>query len=63
MYDGKTSLRLVGVRLSDLINGNAQIGLFTASEERYNLYQAMDKIRDRFGEKAMKLASTIGLPL
>jgi DNA polymerase-4 len=63
VYDGKTSLRLVGVRLSDLINGNEQIGLFTASEERYNLYQAMDKIRDRFGEKAMKLASTIGLPL
>ncbi|MEJ7693514.1 DNA polymerase IV [Daejeonella sp.] len=61
VYDHKTLLRLVGVRLSDMVSGHEQIGLYSSSEERYNLYQAMDKIRDRFGEKSVKLASTIGL--
>lgn len=61
IYDRKTLLRLVGVRLSDMASGHEQIGLYSSSEERYNLYQAMDKIRDRFGEKSVKLASTIGL--
>ncbi|MES3018312.1 MAG: DNA polymerase IV [Bacteroidota bacterium] len=61
LYDHKTLLRLVGVRLSDMVSGHEQIGLYSSSEERYNLYQAMDKIRDRFGEKSVKLASTIGL--
>lgn len=63
VYDHKTLLRLVGVRLSDLVSGHEQIGLYSASEERYNLYQAMDKIRNRFGEKSVKLASTIGVRL
>jgi DNA polymerase-4 len=63
IYDRKTLLRLVGVRLSDLVSGHEQIGLYSSSEERYKLYQAMDKIRNRFGEKSVKLASTIGLHL
>ncbi len=63
VYDHKALLRLVGVRLSDLVSGHEQIGLYSSSEERYKLYQAMDKIRNRFGEKSVKLASTIGLHL
>jgi DNA polymerase-4 len=63
LYDHKTMIRLVGVRLSDLIIGNEQIGLFNSSEDQYKLYQAMDKIKDRFGEKSVKLASSIGLRL
>ncbi len=63
VYDRKTLLRLVGVRLSDLVSGHEQIGLYSSSEERYRLYQAMDNIRNRFGEKSVKLASTIGLHL
>lgn len=63
LYDHNALIRLVGVRLSDLVSGHEQIGLYNSSEDRYNLYQAMDKIRDRFGEKSVKLASTIGLHL
>lgn len=62
-YNHKTTLRLVGVRLSGLISGQEQIGLFNSSEDQFNLYQAMDKIRDKFGEKSVKLASTIGIKL
>ncbi len=62
-YDHKTTLRLVGVRLSGLISGQEQIGLFNSSEDQFNLYQAMDKIRDKFGEKSVKLASTMGIKL
>ena len=63
VYDHKTLLRLVGVRLSDLMCGDEQISLYAPSEDRHKLYQAMDKIRDRFGEKSVKLASSIGLHL
>ena len=62
-YDHKTTLRLVGVRLSGLISGQEQIDLFNSSEDQLNLYHAMDKIRKRFGEKSVKLASTIGIRL
>lgn len=63
VYRPKALLRLVGVRLSGLISGHEQIGLYTSSEERYKLYQAMDNIRNRFGEKSVKLASTIDIRL
>ena len=62
-YDHKTLLRLVGVRFSDLISGHEQIGLYNSSEDRHNLYQAMDKIRDKFGDKSVKLASSLGIRL
>ncbi|WP_276349114.1 DNA polymerase IV [Daejeonella sp. JGW-45] len=63
VYQPKEPLRLVGVRLSGLISGHEQIGLFSSSEERYKLYQALDNIRDRFGEKSVKLASTMNIRL
>lgn len=63
LYDHKSLIRLVGVRLSDLISGHEQIGLYNSSEGQYKLYQAMDKIRNKFGEKSVKLASSIGLNL
>ncbi len=63
VYRPKALLRLVGVRLSGLISGHEQIGLYSASEERYKLYQAMDNIRNRFGERSVKLASTIDIRL
>ena len=63
LYDHKSLIRLVGVRLSDLISGHEQISLYNSSEGQYKLYQAMDKIRNKFGEKSVKLASSIGLNL
>lgn len=62
-YTRRMLIRLVGVKLSALVNGYEQIGLYSASEEKYNLYQAMDKIRNRYGEKAIAMASTLSIKL
>ncbi len=63
LYNRRMLIRLVGVKLSQLVSGNEQISLYGASEEQYKLYQAMDRIRNRFGEKAVKLASSIDINL
>ncbi len=63
LHNRRMLLRLVGVKLSQLVSGYEQINLYSASEEQYKLYQAMDRIRNRFGEKAVKLASTINIKL
>jgi DNA polymerase-4 len=50
LYDRRILIRLVGVKLSDLVNGYYQIDLFDDTQERLNLYQAMDKLNGRFGK-------------
>jgi DNA polymerase-4 len=62
-YQKRLLIRLVGVRLSNLVNGFEQIDLDSESEEQYSLCQAMDKIRRRFGPQSIKLASGIDLNL
>ncbi len=63
LYQKRMLLRLVGVRLSNLVTGHEQIDLYSESQEQYSLYQALDKIRNRFGDKAIKLASTLNIDL
>ncbi|QQL49918.1 DNA polymerase IV [Mucilaginibacter ginkgonis] len=63
LYQKRLLIRLVGVRLSDLVSGFEQIDLYSESEEQYSLCQAMDKIRRRFGPGSVKLASSIDLNL
>jgi DNA polymerase-4 len=46
-------IRLIGVRLSNLCTGSYQINLFEDNEERIKLYQAMDHINFKFGEKTV----------
>jgi DNA polymerase-4 len=62
-YQKRLLIRLVGVRLSNLVNGYEQIDLYSESEEQYSLCQAMDKIRRRYGPQAIKLASGMNLNL
>lgn len=59
VYTKRMLLRLVGVKLSHLVNGYEQIGLYGPSEKIYNLYQHMDKMRARYGIDAIKLAAVI----
>lgn len=59
LYNRRLLVRLVGVRLSELVSGSYQMNLFEDSEESMNLYQAMDKIRNRFGDRAVMRASGI----
>lgn len=53
LYDRRMLVRLLGVRVSHLVGGFQQISLFEDTEESVRLYQAMDKIRKRFGESAV----------
>ena len=50
-------VRLVGVRFTDLIPGNYQIDLFEDKQEMIKLYQAIDSVKVRFGEKLVGSAS------
>ena len=50
-------VRLVGVRFSHLVGGGYQINLFEDSEEHIKLYQAMDYIRNRYGDRTIMRAS------
>ncbi len=56
LYNRRLLVRLVGVRFSGLVGGNYQMNLFEDSEEIISLYQAMDRIRDRFGDRAVMRA-------
>ncbi len=60
LYDRRVLVRLVGVRLSHLVSGGQQIDMFGDSEETIKLYQAMDKMRDRYGQDAVKRAVAMG---
>lgn len=57
LYNKRLLVRLIGVRLSDLVNGFYQIDLFDDSEEQLNLYHAMDFIRDKYGDRSVMRAA------
>jgi DNA polymerase-4 len=65
IYNRRLLVRLVGVKYSHLVGGGYQINLFDDSEERINLYQAMDRMREKYGDRAVvsaagMLAKSIG---
>jgi DNA polymerase IV len=53
LYERRMLIRLVGVRLSHLVSGHPQINLFEDSTEMVNLYQAIDRMKKRYGESAV----------
>lgn len=57
LYQRRMSLRLVGIRFSKLVRGSYQINLFEDTQEMMSLYQAMDKIKNRFGAGAVMRGS------
>lgn len=61
LYQRRVLIRLIGVRFSHLVGGSYQIRLFEDSEKLIKLYQSMDKIRNRYGQKAIKRAVTMGV--
>ncbi|HLU86603.1 MAG TPA: hypothetical protein VKZ44_02535, partial [Taishania sp.] len=54
LYTKGLPIRLVGIGLTGLVKGNYQINLFEDSAEQTNLYQAIDAIKKRFGQNAIK---------
>lgn len=60
LYNRRLLVRLVGVKLTDIVSGNYQINLFDDTEELLNLYRAMDCVREKYGELSIMRASSIG---
>jgi len=60
LYDRRQMVRLISVRYSHLVEGAHQISLFEDTEELCNLNQAMDKMRKRYGQDAVKRAIAMG---
>ncbi|MGJ8550722.1 DNA polymerase Y family protein [Winogradskyella wichelsiae] len=60
LYQRRLLIRLIGVKISDIVSGNYQINLFDDTEEMINLYDAMDHIRGRYGELSIMRASSMG---
>jgi len=56
LYKRRMLIRLIGVRFSHLVRGVQQLNMFEDTPEMVNLYLAMDKLRKRFGQDAVKRA-------
>jgi DNA polymerase IV len=59
LYDRRLLVRLMGVRLSHLVQGSYQINLFEDTQEQVNLYQAIDSVKQRFGTAMLMNARSI----
>lgn len=53
LYHRRMRLRMIGIRFSGLVRGTYQINLFEDTEELLSLYQAMDKMKSRYGFDAV----------
>jgi DNA polymerase-4 len=59
LYTRRMRLRMVGISFTNLVRGTYQINMFEDTLEMLALYQAMDKMKMRFGFNAVGRASTI----
>ena len=59
LYSRRVLIRLIGVRFSHLVSGGYQINLFDDNEEQISLYNAMDELRKKFGDRAVMKAAGI----
>lgn len=61
LYTRRMRLRLIGIRLTGLVRGTYQINMFEDTTEMLSLYQAIDKIKNRFGfDAVLRCSGTIG---
>lgn len=60
LFERRLLVRLIGVRFSHLVGGGYQMTLFEESEELSNLYAAMDHVRQRFGDRSVLRAVSLG---
>ncbi len=61
LYNRRMLIRLVGVRLTNLVHGNHQISLFDDTVETINLYEAIDRIKHRHGVEKVIRATTLNV--
>lgn len=60
LYRKGQSVRLLGVRLSELTNHAVQASLFDDAEKKNKLYKAIDDVKNTFGKSSLKKARTLG---
>jgi len=60
LFERRVLIRLIGVRFSGLVSGGYQINLLEDSESIIQLYQEMDFVRKRYGDKAVQRVSAMG---
>ena len=53
LYNRRLLVRLIGVKFSHLVEGGQQINLFEDNEKHLNLSQAIDNMRERYGDRAV----------
>jgi DNA polymerase-4 len=58
LYKKGIPVRLLGVKLSELTNDAVQTNLFSDAERKNDLYKAIDEVKNRFGKKFVKRASS-----
>ena len=61
LYQRRMLIRLIGVKLSHLVTGVQQIDLFDQTPELINLYQAVDRMRLRYGRDKLVRAVGVGM--
>jgi DNA polymerase IV len=54
LYQRRMLIRLIGVRFSGLVSGNPQLNMFDDNLEMINLYQALDRVRRKYGQKIVR---------
>nr|WP_321221113.1 DNA polymerase IV [uncultured Psychroserpens sp.] len=57
LYNRRLLVRLVGVKFSHLVEGGHQINLFQDNQKQLNLIQAIDGLRERYGDRSVIKAS------
>ena len=56
LHDGKISLRLIGVGLSNFVDETQkEFDLFPSSVKREKMLQAIDRLRGKYGDKSIKI--------
>jgi DNA polymerase-4 len=61
LYQRRMLIRLIGIKLSHLIQGTPQLDLFEDTPSTVNLYRAVDMLRNRYGKRSVIRA--IGLEM
>jgi DNA polymerase-4 len=59
LYNRRMLIRLIGIKFSNLASGHYQAHLFDDSLEMLNLYNAMDRMKVKYGDKAVIKAFSI----
>ncbi|WP_158846825.1 DNA polymerase IV [Algibacter sp. L1A34] len=57
LYNRRLLVRLIGVKFSHLVEGGHQVNLFEDNEKQIHLTEAIDKMRQRYGDRAIVSAA------